>query len=149
MINFNQKMLIILGAVVVGVILVFAVSNIGKGYQKQNLGQDQKITVQWTSDFNSALNSAQKSNKLLFVDFYANWCGYCKELDEKTYPDPAVQQRLAQKYVSVKVDVDQNPDLASKYSVYGLPTLIVMYANGNEIKRVEGYQTPSELLSIL
>lgn len=149
MINFNQKMLIILGAVVVGVILVFAVSNIERSYQQQNLGQDQKITVQWTSDFNSALNSAQKSNKLLFVDFYANWCGYCKELDEKTYPDPAVQQRLTQKYVSVKVDVDQNPDLASKYSVYGLPTLIVMDANGNEIKRVEGYQTPSELLSIL
>jgi len=143
-------MLIIFGVVVVGVILLFAASNIGKSYQQnQNSGQDQKITVQWTSDFNSALNTAQKSNKLLFVDFYANWCGYCKELDKKTYPDQGVQQRLEQKYVSVKVDVDQNPDLASKYSVYGLPTLIIMDANGNEIKRVEGYQTPSELLSIL
>ena len=80
----------------------------------------------WNNDFNSALINAQKSNKLVFVDFYADWCGYCKELDEKTYPDQGVQQRLAQKYVAVKVNVDQNPDLATKYNIYGLPTLVII-----------------------
>lgn len=149
MLTFNQKMLIILGLVVMGVLMLFLISNMEKSSQVSNEGQIQQTTIEWNTDFNSALTAAQKSNKLVFVDFYADWCKYCQELDEKTYPDPGVQQSLAQKYVTVKVNVDKNPDLATKYKIYGLPTLVIMDANGNEIKRVEGYQTPSELISIL
>jgi thioredoxin 1 len=148
--TFNQKMLILLGVVVLGVLVVFMISNIEKSSkQLQIQTQTQSTTINWSTDLNSALKTAQKSNKLVFVDFYANWCEYCQELDEKTYPDQGVQQILSQKYVPVKVNVDNNPDLASKYNVYGLPTLVILDANGNEIKRVEGYQTPSELRSML
>lgn len=147
--TFNQKMLIILGVVVLGVLTIFLISNLEKSSQTTNESQNQPTTIEWNTDFNSALTAAQKSNKLVFVDFYADWCKYCQELDENTYPDHGIQQRFAQKYVTVKVNVDKNPDLASKYKIYGLPTLVIMDANGNEIKRVEGYQTPSELISIL
>lgn len=149
MLNFNQKMLIILGIVILGVLIVLAVTNLEKTSKIQNSGQTNQTAIQWNYNLNSAISTAQNSNKLLFVDFYADWCGYCKQLDEKTYTDGKVKQIMAQKYIAVKVNVDQNPDLASKYGVYGLPTLIILDSNGNEIKRVEGYQTPSQLLSIL
>lgn len=141
-------MLIVLGIVVLCIIVIYAVSTIEKNTETQQ-SQNQSIKLQWNIDLNSGFLLAQKSNKLVFVDFYADWCGYCKELDENTYTDTYVQQRLAQKYVLVKINVDQNPDLASKYKVYGLPTLVILDANGNEIKRQEGYVTPSELLNII
>lgn len=149
MLNFNQKILLILGIVILGVLIVFAVINLEKTSKTQNSGQTNQTTIQWNYNLNSAMNTAQKSNKLLIVDFYADWCGYCKQLDEKTYSDEKVKQVMAHKYVAVKVNVDQNPDLASKYGVYGLPTLIIMNSNGDEIKRLEGYQSPSQLLSVL
>jgi thioredoxin 1 len=147
--TFNQKMLIILAIVIVGVLIVFVTVNLEKTSKTQNSPQANQTAIQWNNNLNSSMNTAQNSNKLLFVDFYADWCGYCKQLDEKTYSDGKVKQVMAQKYVAVKVNVDQNPDLASKYSVYGLPTLIIMDSNGNVIKRLEGYQSPSQLLSML
>ncbi len=147
--TFNQKMLIILGIVVVGVLIIFAVTNLEKTSKTQNSAQDNLPSIQWTNNLDSGIVTAQESNKLIFVDFYADWCGYCKQLDEKTYPNENVKEVMAQKYVAVKVNVDQYPDLASKYSVYGLPTLMIMDSNGTEIKRVEGYQSPSELLNML
>jgi thiol:disulfide interchange protein DsbD len=97
----------------------------------------------------AAFKLAEKSNKLVFVDFYADWCGYCKQLDEDTFVNQNVKQKFAQSYVLVKINVDQNPELASKYQVYGLPTLVVMDSNGNVIKRQEGFVSAGELLNIL
>lgn len=147
--TYNQKMLMLLGIVVLGVLLIFVASYLVKTSKTLNSDQNLQNNIQWNYDLNSAIKTAQKSNMLLFVDFYSDSCQYCKELDEKTYPDQRVQQTMANKYVAVKINVDKNPDLASKYGIYGLPTLVIMDSNGNEIKRVEGYQTPSQLLSIL
>jgi thioredoxin 1 len=146
--DFLNKMLLVLGIVVVCFMVTYAITTVEKSTPQQQ-SQNQSINVQWNTDLNTGLINAQKLNKLIFVDFYADWCGYCSELEEKTYPDANVQQVFAQKYVLVKINVDQNPDLASKYKVYGLPTLIILDANGNEIKRQEGYLTPSELLNML
>jgi len=142
-------MLLVLGIVVICIITIFAISNINKISKPQNQTQDQQIRLQWSTDLNSAFKLAEKSNKLVFVDFYANWCGYCKQLDEDTFTDLNVQARLTQGYVLVKVNTDKNPDLASQYKVYGLPTLVVMDAYGNEIKRQEGFVEPEELLNML
>lgn len=150
--HFYRKMLLILGIVVVCVFAMFVISSFqgqNSSQQLQNQTQNQQINLQWNTDLNSALKLAEKSNKLVFVDFYADWCGYCKQLDEDTFSDPNVKQRFAQSYVLVKVNVDQNSDLASKYKVYGLPTLVILDTNGNEIKRQEGFVTPVELLNML
>lgn len=144
-------MLMILGVVILGVIIIYAVSNIEKGAQTQphNQSQNQQITLQWNTNLNTSLTSAQKDNKLVFIDFYTDWCGYCKQLDEETFTDQAVKEKFAQKYVLVKINGDQNPDLVSKYQIYGYPTLVILDSNGNEVKRQEGFVTPSEILSIL
>ena len=147
--KFLNRMLLVFGIVVICIITIFAISNINKISKPQNQTQDQQIRLQWSTDLNSAFKLAEKSNKLVFVDFYANWCGYCKQLDEDTFTDPNVQARLTQGYVLVKVNTDKNPDLASQYKVYGLPTLVVMDAYGNEIKRQEGFVEPEELLNML
>jgi thiol:disulfide interchange protein DsbD len=143
-------MLLLLVIVVSSVLILFVVTNFQKNTQKQ---QDQtsnsEINIQWNTDLNAAFGLAQKSNKLVFVDFYADWCGYCKQVDDDTFVNQNVKQKFAQSYVLVKINVDQNPDLASKYQVYSLPTLIIMDSNGNVIKRQEGFVSAGELLNIL
>ena len=148
--EFYKKMLLLLVIVVSSVLILFAVTSFQKNTQKQ---QDQtsnsEINIQWNTDLNAAFGLAQKSNKLVFADFYADWCGYCKQLDEDTFVNQNVKQKFAQSYVLVKINVDQNPELASKYQVYSLPTLIIMDSNGNVIKRQEGFVSAGELLNIL
>ena len=103
--------------------------------------------LQWGTDLNQAMQEAKATNKSIFVDFYADWCAYCKEMDEVTYENPQVKEKLTKNYVLLKVDVDKNPDISSKYKAYSLPTMIIMDSNGNEIKRIIGYQTPEQLIS--
>lgn len=104
-------------------------------------------SIQWGNDLNQAMEEAKKSNKTIFIDFYADWCSYCGEMDEETYTDPQVVGKLTQNYVLLKVDVDENPSLSSKYKAYSLPTIVIVDSSGNEIKRIIGYQTPEQLLS--
>ena len=79
-----------------------------------------------------------KKDRVL-VDFYATWCGPCKMLGlvlEK-FDDENIVPIL-------KLDVDEAKDVAEKYKVFTIPTLII-FKNGKEIKRKVGYQSLGEL----
>ena len=75
----------------------------------------------------------QNSEKPILIDFHATWCGPCKSLA------PIIQE-FAQRNDSVKVikiDVDKNPQIASKYGIQGVTTLI-LFKNGRNIWRKSG-----------
>jgi thioredoxin 1 len=146
-----KKLLLILGIVIAVILVVYAVSSSQNknDLQGSNNLPGQTVKLNWYTDINSALQEAQKTNKQVFIDFYADWCPYCKKLDENTYPDPKVSAKLSQNYVLVKINTDQNPALASQYKVYGLPTMVILNSNGQEIKRISGYLTPEQILNQL
>lgn len=132
-------------AVILGSLLV-----VGLALSSSNNNEtktDTSNSLQWGTDLNQAMQEAKNTDKKIFVDFYAGWCSYCQEMDEVTYTDPQVKEKLTQNYVLLKVDVDENPELSSQYQAYSLPTMIILDSNGNEIKRIIGYQTPEELLN--
>lgn len=84
-----------------------------------------------------------ESTQPVMVDFTATWCGPCKLLD------PVVKQ-LAQEWANkvkvVKLDVDNNPNLAMRYQVMGVPTLI-LFVNGEPRQRLTGYQPKERILT--
>ncbi len=102
--------------------------------------------VLWAEDlfFEGDLMAAQKvaksTRKLVMIDFKAEWCGPCKMLDRTTWKDENVISTLKDKAVAVKVDVDENSELAAKYSIHSLPTVIFVDGNGNEVSRFIGYR---------
>ena len=104
-------------------------------------------TLKWNDNLDQAIQEAKATNKTIFVDFYADWCTYCGEMDKNTFTSPEVQEKLSHNYVLVKIDVDKNPEPSSKYQAYSLPTMLILDSNGNEIKRIVGYQSPEKLLS--
>jgi thioredoxin 1 len=84
-----------------------------------------------------------KSTLPVIVDFTATWCSPCKMLD------PVVTQ-LSQdwngKAKFVKLDVDENSNLAMQFGVMGVPTLI-LFVNGNPVQRLSGYQPKDRIIS--
>ena len=95
-----------------------------------------------SADFQSKVLDAQEP---VLVDFFATWCGPCKmlapTLDE-------VAQAVEGKAKVYKIDVDQSPDIASRYSVMSVPTLIV-FKNGQPANQAVGAQPKARLLEML
>ncbi len=116
--------------------------------QEHTSGQN----TQWLTDADQGFRLAARENKPLILDFYADWCVACKELDEKTWSAPEVQERLSD-FVTVKLDVtrsnDQTKMYREKYNIYGMPTVIFFQASGKERARFEGFKSSQEVLTIM
>jgi thioredoxin 1 len=81
----------------------------------------------------------------VLVDFWAEWCGPCKALAPKL---EEIAGEMTGKATIVKVDVDANPDTASKYGVRGIPTL-VLFKGGKEVGRLVGNQPKDAIVNLL
>ena len=96
-----------------------------------------------SSPIDSALSAASQTDKLVLVDFSAEWCAACKVLEAQVFTDASVIEAL-QNYVFVEVDTDTFPESSKTYNVVGMPTLVVLSASGEELYRNVGLITPEE-----
>lgn len=89
--------------------------------------------LQWKNYSEELIQQAQKNKKFVVIDFYADWCAACLELEERTFSAPEIEKRL-QNMVLLKVDnTNETPEsklLIQKYGVIGLPTLIFINDKG-------------------
>ncbi|MEN8162962.1 MAG: thioredoxin fold domain-containing protein [Acidobacteriota bacterium] len=100
----------------------------------------QKGNVQWAGTWDAALFRARSEKKVVLVAFYADWCIWCKKLEDTTLADNSVVSFLAEKTVPVRLDVDgDGQELSEKYRIDGLPTVLVLRNDGTELGRIPGY----------
>lgn len=92
--------------------------------------------------------------KIVMLDFYADWCVSCKEMERFTFADPGVQQRLKSALV-LQADVTANSqsdkDLLKKFGLYGPPGILFFNTKGQEMNdfRVVGYQDKAQFINTL
>jgi thiol:disulfide interchange protein DsbD len=82
------------------------------------------------------------------IDFYADWCAQCKELDHFTYNDKSVVEE-SKNFNNIKIDLTkENKEISDKFNIKGLPVVIFINSKGEEIKelRVTGFLKPDEFV---
>ena len=113
-------------------------------------------------NFDNGLAKAEKEHKTVLVDFYADWCHWCKVMDEKTFQDAAVAKKLQERFVTVKLNAEDNsgvvhyksqqytnPQLTQAFGVNGFPSLAFIDSNGEVITLIPGYVEADMFLQIL
>jgi thioredoxin 1 len=93
------------------------------------------------ANFDSIINN----NKPVIVDFHALWCGPCKA------QSPVLKElamELNDKIRVIKIDVDQNKEIAARYQIQSVPTIMI-FKNSNIIYKQSGVHSKSQLMNIL
>ena len=99
--------------------------------------------------FNEALAKAKAENKMVFMDCYTTWCGPCKMLAKKVFPQKEVGDYFNANFVSVKMDMEKGEgiDLKNKYQVKAFPTLLFMDATGKVLHKMVGGSDAAGLIA--
>ena len=94
---------------------------------------------------NTKFDSIINSEKPVLIDFFATWCGPCKTLAPIL---KHVKDNLGERITILKIDVDKNQELASKYQVRGVPTM-VLFQNGKQLWRESGVLSQDEIIKTI
>jgi thiol:disulfide interchange protein len=105
------------------------------------------VEIKWENDMPAALERARNEGKPVLINFYADWCVWCKRLESTTLRDAKVASVLQNKVVPLSLNVEgDGRELSNEYRVDGLPTIIVLDAGGRELGRIPGYMPPDSFL---
>jgi len=144
----------ILGILLTAGILLLA--NIG--FTDTEAAKSEKGIV-WVK-YDEGIKLAAKEQKAILVDFYTNWCGYCKKMDRETFSDPKVAGYLGEKFIAVKVNAESNEtvvtpggpvsekELSRLFGVRGYPTYWFLSSDGEKINNLSGYRPPDIFLTV-
>jgi thioredoxin:protein disulfide reductase len=111
--------------------------------------------ISWLFDLDAGLAAAKQQNKPLMIDFMADWCAPCKEMDRSTFSNSAVILK-AKAFIPVRIDIDKQRQVAEKYNALarayggmGIPNMLFLSSNGTKIKHIVGIYTPKNLLPVM
>lgn len=94
---------------------------------------------------------AKNESRMIFIDCYTDWCGWCKTMDKETMTSPDVAKILNEYFIPVKMDMEKGEGikLAMKYHVTGFPSFLFFDPEGNYVYQIAGYQKPEEFKRLL
>lgn len=116
----------------------------------------------FTLTFNDGLEKATKENKNMIVDFYTDWCHWCKVMDEKTFSNDSIANKLSNRFVTVRLNAEDakqsvtfkgrtfnNIELTRAFGVNGFPSLAFISPEHEVITVMPGYIPAEQFTYIL
>lgn len=107
---------------------------------------------EWKKFSIDSYETSIKNNERMVIDFYADWCIPCKELDKLTFSKQSVINEF-ERFTIYKVDMTKNDEtneqLRKRFNVIGMPTVLIIDSKGNEVKRLTGFVNEEEFLSYI
>lgn len=112
-----------------------------------------KAEINWKSYNTTTSLTNIKSGKGAIIDFYADWCIPCKELDASTFKDPRVI-KVSKNFLTYKANMTKSLSpgveaLRNKYKIIGVPTVLIINSKGQEVERITGFVDANKFLKIL
>lgn len=124
------------------------------GQRQHQIGNAIFTVIESSAQLDQFLAQAKEQKKLVLLDFYADWCISCKEMEVNTFANPEVNQEL-QKFVLLQADVTKNSSenqaLLKRFELFGPPGILIFDLNSEELKdqRVIGYMPPQRFVERL
>jgi thioredoxin 1 len=128
------------------IVMSFTTKSVSKSKQEDVTG----IVFKHIS-LEDAKKQAVKSGKIIFIDAYTSWCGPCKKMAATTFKDEAVAKLFNQKFINLKIDVENDldgPEIEKMYKVQAYPTMLFIDGKGKLKKSILGFHEPDQLLGI-
>lgn len=96
------------------------------------------------------MEKAHIENKIIFLDFYADWCGPCKTMDKEVFLDKGISDYFNKNFINFKVNGDALPgsELANLYNVTGYPTVVFIDPKGVILRKQVGLIYQEQLMSL-
>ena len=133
--NAAYRPLLVVFAVVIGMVLLYGWRNSADSNEK----------IPWRKDLAKAKGEAAAAGKPVLVYFTATWCGPCQSMKRQTWADPRVEAALG-RVIPVKIDVDEQPNVARDFNVDGIPRLQLVRPDGSLGPAHVGFISADELL---
>ncbi|MEW5842254.1 MAG: protein-disulfide reductase DsbD [Bacteroidota bacterium] len=114
---------------------------------------EKKNEPEWQKFTHAKYQESLKNHERMIVDFYADWCIPCKELDANTFSDRRVVE-ISQKFTPYKVDMtktlsDETEQLRNEFNIIGMPTVLIIDSNGKEVHRLTGFVDADEFYKMV
>ncbi len=104
--------------------------------------------IKWRS-YQEGIAQARMEDKKIFLHFYADWCAYCKQMEQSTFRETAVLSYLNKHFIPIKVNTDRESTIARRYNVRPIPDNWFMQKDGARIANRPGYIAPDDLYLLL
>ena len=102
----------------------------------------------WRGWNQEAFLAARREEKPILLTLSATWCHWCHVMDDTSYSDPRVIDLVNSRFIPVRVDVDQRPDISRRYNQGGFPSVAILDGQGDLVAG-QVYQPPDEMVGFL
>ena len=101
--------------------------------------------IAWGYSYADALSIAESTGKPVMMEFFSRWCGSCTLMDDFTYLTPDVI-KATWSVVPVRIDMEEKPDLAHRYLIRNVPSVVFLNSQGKVISKTVGAMPPEGIL---
>lgn len=143
--NINEKSIIMKKWIVATLLLFFTAG----AFAQSKTSETPKGTVFRSGTMKELLAASAKEKKYVFIDVYATWCGPCKYMAVKIFPQEKMGTYFNKNFVVAKFDAERGEgvSIAEKYNVRAYPTFLILDSTGKEVGRIVGGADPDDFIA--